>query len=106
MRHVVWLAAVVLGVWMGAAAAQAQTIDSVLVEGNERIEADTVRSYMALGAGDAFDGDALNESLKRLFESGLFADVAIQREGNALIVQCGREPDHQSRALRRERRDR
>ena len=60
---------------------QAQTIESVLVEGNERIEADTVRSYMAVGPGDAFDAEALNESLKSLFESGLFADVAIRREG-------------------------
>ena len=92
MRHVLWLAAVILGVWMGAAAAQAQTINSVLVEGNERIEADTVRSYMALGAGDAFDADAVNESLKSLFESGLFADVAIRREGNALIVSVVENP--------------
>ncbi|MDD9990396.1 MAG: outer membrane protein assembly factor BamA [Rhodospirillales bacterium] len=92
MRHVVWLAAVILGMWMGAAAAQAQTLESVLVEGNERIEADTVRSYMALGPGDAFDADAVNESLKSLFESGLFADVAIRREGNALIVRVVENP--------------
>ena len=76
----------------GCAAAQAQTIESVLVEGNERIEADTVRSYMAVGPGDEFDADAVNESLKSLFESGLFADVAIRREGNALIVSVVENP--------------
>ena len=91
-RHVVWLAAVILGVWMGAATAQERLIESVLVEGNERIEADTVRSYMAVGPGDAFDADALNESLKSLFESGLFADVAIRREGNSLIVGVVENP--------------
>ena len=92
MRHVVWLAAVILGLWMGAATAQERTIESVLVEGNERIEADTVRSYMAVGPGDEFDADAVNESLKSLFASGLFADVAIRREGNALIVSVVENP--------------
>ena len=92
MRHVVWLAAVILGLWMGAAAAQERTIESVLVEGNERIEADTVRSYMAVGPGDEFDADAVNESLKSLFASGLFADVAIRRERNALIVSVVENP--------------
>ncbi len=92
MRRVVWLAAVVIGVWMSAAAAQAQTIDSVLVEGNERIEADTVRSYLSVGPGDAFDSSAVNQSLKSLFESGLFADVAIRQEGNALVVSVVENP--------------
>ena len=92
MRHVVWLAAAILALWMGAATAQERTIESVLVEGNERIEADTVRSYLSVGPGDEFDADAVNESLKNLFGSGLFADVAIQREGNALIVRVVENP--------------
>ena len=92
MRHVAWLTAVILALWMSAAAAQERTIESVLVEGNERIEADTVRSYLSVGPGDAFDADAVNASLKSLFESGLFADVAIQREGNALVVRVVENP--------------
>ena len=92
MRHVVWLAAAILALWMGAATAQERMIESVLVEGNERIEADTVRSYLSVGPGDEFDADAVNESLKNLFGSGLFADVAIQREGNALIVRVVENP--------------
>ena len=92
MRHIVWLTVLVFGLWIGAAAAQEAMIESVLVEGNERIEADTVRSYMAVGAGDEFDPDAINESLKSLFASGLFADVAIRREGNALVVSVLENP--------------
>ena len=92
MRHVALIAAIVLGVWMSAATAQERLIGSVLVEGNERIEADTVRSYVSVGPGDEFDADAVNESLKALFESGLFADVAIRREGNALIVSVVENP--------------
>ena len=92
MRHIAWLTAVIIGVWMSAATAQAQTIGSVLVEGNERIEADTVRSHLSVGPGDAFDSNAVNQSLKSLFETGLFADVAIRREGNALVVSVVENP--------------
>ena len=92
MRHLVWLTALVLCLWIGAAAAQESTIGSVLVEGNERIEAETVRSYMAIGAGDEFESGAVNESLKSLFATGLFADVTIRREGNALVVRVVENP--------------
>ena len=92
MRHIVWLTALILGLWIGAAAAQEATIGSVLVEGNERIEAETVRSYMTIGAGDQFDAGAVDESLKSLFATGLFADVAIRREGNALVVRVIENP--------------
>ena len=90
--HIAWLAAIVLCVWMGAAAAQERTIDSVLIEGNERIEADTVRSYLQIGPGDAFDPDTVNDSLKALFATGLFADVAIRREGSILVVSVVENP--------------
>ena len=92
MRHIVWLTAVILGVWIGAATAQESMIESVLVEGNERIEAETVRSYMEIGPGDQYDSDAVNDSLKSLFDTGLFADVAIRREGNALVVRVVENP--------------
>ena len=92
MRHIVWLTALILGLWVGAATAQESTIGSVLVEGNVRIEVDTVRSYMAIGPGDEFDSDAVNESLKSLFATGLFADVAIRREGSTLVVRVIENP--------------
>ena len=92
MRHIVWLTVVILGVWIGAATAQESMIESVLVEGNERIEAETVRSYMSIGPGDAYDSDAVNDSLKSLFETGLFADVTIRRDGSALVVRVLENP--------------
>ena len=92
MRHLSWLAALVLGVWIGAATAQAQVIETVLVEGNERIEADTVRSYLSVGPGDPFDPGVVNETLKTLFATGLFADVAIRREGDVLVISVVENP--------------
>ncbi len=68
------------------------TIQEVLVEGNERIEADTVRSYLSISTGDSFDARDINDSLKRLFATGLFADVTIRREARALIVRVVENP--------------
>ncbi|MEO1407074.1 MAG: POTRA domain-containing protein, partial [Pseudomonadota bacterium] len=53
----------------------AGTIRSVIVEGNQRIEARTIQSYLLLGPGDPFDPQRLDISLKTLFATGLFADV-------------------------------
>ncbi len=67
-------------------------IESIRIEGNERIEADTVRSYMTVHPGDPFDPGAIDESLKSLFATGLFADVVLSREGQTLVVQVVENP--------------
>ena len=84
--------ALIVGLWAGAAMAQRRAIEAVVVEGNERIEADTVRSYLRIGPGDPFDPDTVNDSLKALFATGLFADVTIRREGDALVVSVVENP--------------
>lgn len=88
------LAVIILGMGLGIAArdARAQTISDVRVEGNERIEAETVRSYLPIGPGDAFDARAINRSLKTLFATGLFADVTIRRENETLVVRVLENP--------------
>ena len=77
-------------------AALAQTdgvrIAKIWVEGVQRIEAETVRSYMGLGVGDAFNSEKLDQALKKLFATGLFADVTLRREGTAIIVRVVENP--------------
>jgi len=85
--------ALAVSVGFSAPDARAQSvINEVLVEGNERIEADTVRSYLSTAEGDVFDAREINDSLKGLFATGLFADVTIRREGQALIVRVVENP--------------
>ena len=78
--------------------AQAQSIlsggriEAIRVEGTQRIEAATVRSYMRVNPGDPFDPVRLDDSLKNLFSTGLFADVRLEREGNTLIVVVSENP--------------
>jgi outer membrane protein insertion porin family len=73
-------------------AAAQSAVNEILVEGNERIEAETVRSYLSIAVGESFDARDINDSLKRLFATGLFADVTIRREGSALIVRVVENP--------------
>ncbi|MGE3873619.1 MAG: outer membrane protein assembly factor BamA, partial [Parvibaculaceae bacterium] len=73
-------------------AAQAQTVGRIVVEGNQRIETETILSYMQISAGEAFDSDKINESLKTLFQTGLFSDVRIFRRGNNLVVVVEENP--------------
>jgi outer membrane protein insertion porin family len=68
------------------------TIQSIRVDGNQRIEAGTVRSYMLVAPGDAFDQDRLDRSLKTLYATGLFQDVKLQREGAVLVVRLVENP--------------
>lgn len=68
------------------------TIDEIVVRGTQRIEATTVRSYLEVDPGDAFDTAKLNQSLKALFDTGLFADVTLTRDGDRLIVEVVENP--------------
>lgn len=68
------------------------TIRSIIVEGNRRIEARTVQSYLLLEPGDAFDPDRIDLSLKTLFATNLFADVSIDRRNDDLVVRVVENP--------------
>lgn len=69
-----------------SAHAQGAVIQSIVVEGNRRVEPETVRSYLTFSAGDNYDPAEVNQSLKTLFATGLFQDVRIRRQGSTIIV--------------------
>ncbi|MAP95791.1 MAG: outer membrane protein assembly factor BamA [Ponticaulis sp.] len=79
---------------MVANAQQSDTdpIRRVVVQGNERIEARTIESYLLLEPGQPFDPSRVDLSLKTLFATGLFADVVIARDGDDLVVQVVENP--------------
>jgi outer membrane protein insertion porin family len=88
-------AAVVLPGWWLPAFAQVQgggIVREVRIEGTQRIEPETVRSYLLEQPGDPFDSERLDNSLKALFATGYFADVNLRREGDTLIVKVVENP--------------
>ncbi len=68
------------------------TIESVRIEGTQRIEPETVRSYLNVNPGDSFDPIRLDQALKGIFATGLFADVTLSRQANSLIVRVVENP--------------
>lgn len=67
-------------------------IRQVDVEGTQRIDPDTVRSYLLLKVGDKATADELDKSLKALFATGLFADVTLRMQGDHLEVRVVENP--------------
>jgi outer membrane protein insertion porin family len=67
-------------------------IQAITVDGNQRIEAGTIRSYILVQPGDPFDPDRLDRSLKTLYATGLFQDVRLDRVGDTLVVHVVENP--------------
>ncbi|HEY9216034.1 MAG TPA: outer membrane protein assembly factor BamA, partial [Ancylobacter sp.] len=66
--------------------AVAQTASSIVVEGNRRVDAETIRSYFATQPGQRLDPAKIDEALKALYATGLFADVSISNRGGRMVV--------------------
>src|SRR5688500_9058799 len=85
-----------LGLAMPAAFAQSissgDPIQEIRIDGNQRIEPETVRSYMQINPGDPFDARRIDQALKNQFGTGLSADDNIRRESDALVVQVTENP--------------
>jgi outer membrane protein insertion porin family len=71
---------------------QIPLIRQITVVGNERVEPETIASYLVVRSGDPFDPVALDTSLKNLFRTGLFSDVEFTEEGGVLLVRVVENP--------------
>lgn len=68
------------------------TVQAIEVVGAQRIDPETVRSFVLLRPGDPFDDDRIDRSVRTLFGSGLFRDVRIARDGGRLVVTVVENP--------------
>ncbi|MEE4350812.1 MAG: outer membrane protein assembly factor BamA [Pacificimonas sp.] len=69
------------------------TISSIAIEGNERLEPETIISYLGLAAGQTYDRLVLDQALKSLYATSLFADATITDRGDgALLVRIRENP--------------
>ncbi|MFY9287926.1 MAG: outer membrane protein assembly factor BamA [Alphaproteobacteria bacterium] len=68
-------------------------VSDIKVEGAQRLEAETVTSYLAVAKGDEATPDKIDASLKALYGTGLFKDVKIAMDNNStLLVQVEENP--------------
>ena len=70
-----------------------KVIKTLRVEGSQRIEPDTVLSYTKLRVGQAFTNETLDQAIKDLLGSDLFADVTIDgAQTGDIIVRIRENP--------------
>jgi outer membrane protein insertion porin family len=67
--------------------AQAAVVSRIDVRGNQRVDAETVRSYVGISPGQSFSSDDVDEAVKKLFATGLFSDVRVNQVGSTLVVE-------------------
>ena len=75
----------IVGTIVTADVAVAQTL-RIDVEGNRRVEADTIRSYFRVAPGERLDTAKIDAALKGLYATGLFQDVRITPGANRILV--------------------
>jgi outer membrane protein insertion porin family len=80
---------------LGATFAYAEgkdTIEKIEVFGNERIEYDTVKTYLNIAEGEQVDAQKIDRALKALYSTGIYADVTMHVEGKKLVVHVVENP--------------
>ena len=75
-----------------AAAPQGEQIGSITVVGTQRLEPDTVRSYIRLRVGQSWSQVAADQALKDLYATELFADVSIRNNAGAVVIEVRENP--------------
>lgn len=63
-----------------------QSLNSIVVEGNRRVDANTVRNYFRTNPGERLDAIKIDEAWKALLATGLFEDVQIRQSGGRIVV--------------------
>jgi len=75
-----------------APVASAVTIQTVTVEGSQRLEPDTVLSYVRLRPGDLYTEAAADQALKDLYATELFTDVSVRNDAGRVVITVKENP--------------
>ncbi len=67
-------------------------ISDIRAEGLQRLEIGTVLSYLPLSVGDELNDQTASGAIRALYNSNLFQDVQLLRDGNTLVVRVQERP--------------
>lgn len=81
-----------LSIWGAALAFEPFVVKKIDVQGLQRIAVGTVFNYLPIHPGDRVDAAATSRALRALFKTGFFQDVALERDGNRLLVSVVERP--------------
>lgn len=94
--------AVLLCLFVATASAQNQSadgggynfrVDDVRVTGVQRLEPGTVLTYLPLSVGDRLTQARAQQSIRALYDTGLFESVTLERRGDTLVVNVRERPE-------------
>ena len=66
--------------------AKAEVINKVIVNNNDRISLNTIKTYGNIEIGSDYSSSDLNNILKNLYETNFFQDVSLKIEDNILLI--------------------
>ena len=67
-------------------------VKEIVVEGNQRVESDTIKTFLPVKVGSRYSDSELNSALDELFATGLFSDVKIRRTEGIVTVEVVENP--------------
>ncbi len=70
----------------------AAPLKGIRIEGNQRIESETIHSYLPIKVGEEFLPNQLDESLKALHATGYFTDVRVSNDNDTMVVKVEENP--------------
>jgi outer membrane protein insertion porin family len=76
----------IIGLTGIASRADAAVVSRIEVEGNQRVDESTIVAYLLIRPGVEYSRREEDESLKALYETGLFSDVSFDVRGGTLVV--------------------
>lgn len=77
---------------MAAGTADAAVVRQIKVDGLQRVERETVLSYVNVNPGDDVSPEKLNGAFKKLYTTGLFSDVSFDVKGDVLTIKVDENP--------------
>jgi outer membrane protein insertion porin family len=77
-------------VWVGNC--QAVRVEKIHVDGLQRVERETILSYLSVKVREEFSQEDIDSSLKSLFNTGLFSDVRLRVQGQELYIKVVERP--------------
>lgn len=91
-RWLVGIAGLLSQCAISAHALESFIIKDIRVEGLQRITEGTVLNYLPVHVGDEVQNTKSTEILRSLFETGFFQDIALERDGNTLVIKVTERP--------------
>ena len=75
-----------------APATQTAYVSTITIQGNERIDSQTIVSYLPFQTGSTVDAEMIDLAVKTLYRTDLFSDVQIAMNGSEMVVTVVEAP--------------